>query len=78
MSKPEGRYSRWWLPKPDVLVSQLLSVQDSIEVPTAICLFLGSGMTVALSGRLRLATGSETFNLTAPKRKYLYLSFYLR
>jgi hypothetical protein len=43
------------------------SIQDSRETPTAICMFLGSGNSIILSGRLHFETGSEKFKMAAAK-----------
>jgi hypothetical protein len=43
------------------------SIQDSKEIPTAICVFWGSGNSMALSERLHLETGSPKFKMAAVK-----------
>jgi hypothetical protein len=43
------------------------SIQDSKEIPTAICMFWGSGNSMALSRRLHIGTGSEKFKMAAAK-----------
>jgi hypothetical protein len=58
----------------NVLISvKLLSVLtfDGKEIPTGICMFSGSGNSVALLVKLYLETGSEKFKMAAPNRKYL-------
>jgi hypothetical protein len=52
------------------------SIQDRKEIPTAIWKFLGSGNSMGISGRLHLEAGSQKFEMAAPNRMYLYLSFY--
>jgi hypothetical protein len=42
-------------------------IQDSKESPTVICLFLGSGNSMATSRRLHLETGSPKFKMAAVK-----------
>jgi hypothetical protein len=63
--KPEAINSRWRLPKPDVHISHLY--EDSKEISTAICIFMGSGNSMALSRTLYLETGSPKFNMAAVK-----------
>jgi hypothetical protein len=58
--KPEVRNSRWRLETRITCI--LTSMQDSKEVPTAVCIFLVLSMSMTLSGRLHLETGSEKFN----------------
>jgi hypothetical protein len=43
------------------------SMEDSKEIPTAICMFWGSGNTMALSGRLQPRTGYQKFKMAATK-----------
>jgi hypothetical protein len=43
------------------------STQDGKEIPTAICMFLGSGNSIALSERLHLETGDPKFKMAAVK-----------
>jgi hypothetical protein len=43
------------------------SIQDSKEIPTAICMFLGSGNSKLLSERLNIATGSPKFKMAPAK-----------
>jgi hypothetical protein len=43
------------------------SIQDIEKNPTVICMFLGSGNSMALSGRLHLATGSPKVRMAAVK-----------
>jgi hypothetical protein len=43
------------------------SFQDSKEIPTAICMFLGSGNSIMQSERLYLEAGSEKFRIAAAK-----------
>jgi hypothetical protein len=74
--KLEVRYSRWRRQTGSTFISA--SIQDSKEIPIAICMFLGSENTMAISRRLHLETGSQIFKIAAPNRKYLYLSLYTR
>jgi hypothetical protein len=43
------------------------SIQDSKEIPTAICMFLVSGNSTMLPERLHIETGSQIFKMTAAK-----------
>jgi hypothetical protein len=43
------------------------SIQDSKEIPIAICMFLGSENSKRLSKRLHIGTGSEKFKMAPAK-----------
>jgi hypothetical protein len=63
--KPEARNSRWRRQTGCTCISA--SMQDSKEIPTAICIFSGLENTVALLVLLYFGTGSEKFKITATK-----------
>jgi hypothetical protein len=63
--KPEVRNSRWQRQTGCTYISA--SKQDSEEIPTGICIFLGSGKSIVLSQRLCLETGSQKFKMAAAK-----------
>jgi hypothetical protein len=54
------------------------SIQDSKEIPTAVCMFLRSEKSMALSGRPLLEIGSQLFKMVAAKPEVPYLSVYTR
>jgi hypothetical protein len=65
MSKPEVRYSRRRLPNRKYNISA--SKQDCKEIPTASCMFLGSGNSEAQLVMIYLEIGNEAFKMAAAK-----------
>jgi hypothetical protein len=63
--KPEVINSRWRRQTGCTFISA--SRQDSEEIPTAICMFLGSQKSIMLSERLHLETGSQKFKMAPVK-----------